>query len=91
MVYPTAQGHFLPEYERTHHVYPAATKRCRRVGGLVEKPAEVGTVGHPPYGPNTDSEFLKQEHTMWNVLALIAVEYAVTAVVSEVWDAVVDD
>ena len=28
---------------------------------------------------------------MWNVLALIAVEYAVTAVVSEVWDAVVDD
>jgi hypothetical protein len=37
------------------------------------------------------TEFLKKERTMWNVLALIAVEYAVTAVVSEVWDAVVDD
>lgn len=40
---------------------------------------------------STQQTNYSKEQTMWFTLALIAVEFTVSAVVSEVWDALADD
>ena len=45
----------------------------------------------PSVASSTQQTNYSKEQTMWFTLALIAVEFTVSAVVSEVWDALADD